>query len=78
MKSFIMCTFHQDYQGYQIKECKMGETCRAHETDENTCSLVRKPERKISLGRTRHRWKDNIKVDLKETGCDDVDWIYMA
>jgi hypothetical protein len=29
--------------------------------------LVRKPERQRPLGRPRHRWKDNIKMDLKET-----------
>jgi hypothetical protein len=23
--------------------------------------------------RTWHRWEDNIKIDLKEIGCDDVD-----
>jgi hypothetical protein len=26
----------------------------------------------------RHRRKDNIKRDLKETGWDGVDWIYLA
>jgi hypothetical protein len=30
--------------------------------------LVVKPERKRSLGRPRHRWEDNIKVDLQEVG----------
>jgi hypothetical protein len=30
--------------------------------------LVGKPERKISLGRPRRRWEDNIKVDLQEFG----------
>jgi hypothetical protein len=28
--------------------------------------LVRKPERKRPLGRSRHRWEDNIKIDLQE------------
>jgi hypothetical protein len=27
--------------------------------------------------RPRHRWKD-IKMDLKETGCEGVDYIYLA
>jgi hypothetical protein len=30
--------------------------------------LVSKPEGKISLGRTRHRWEDNIKMDIQEVG----------
>jgi hypothetical protein len=28
--------------------------------------LVRKPEWKRPLGRLRHRWEDNIKMDFKE------------
>jgi hypothetical protein len=30
--------------------------------------LVKKPERKPSLGRPRRRWEDNIKMDLQEMG----------
>jgi hypothetical protein len=33
---------------------------------------------KEAFGRHRHRWKDNIKTDLKETGWDGVDWICLA
>jgi hypothetical protein len=40
--------------------------------------LVGKPERKRSLGRPRHRWEDNIKMDLQEVGCGGMDWIEMA
>ena len=31
--------------------------------------LVEKPEGKRALGRPRHRWEDNIKIDLQEVGC---------
>jgi hypothetical protein len=30
--------------------------------------LVGKPEGKRLLGRPRHRWEDNIKIDIKEIG----------
>jgi hypothetical protein len=30
--------------------------------------LVGKPERKRPLKRPRHRWEDNIKMDLREIG----------
>jgi hypothetical protein len=40
--------------------------------------LVGKPERKRPLGRPRRRWVDNIKMDLREIGWDDVDWIHLA
>jgi len=31
--------------------------------------LIREPDGKRTLGRPRRRWKDNIKMDLKEVGC---------
>jgi hypothetical protein len=37
--------------------------------------LVGKPEGKRPLGRPRRRWVDNIKIDLREIGCNDMDWI---
>jgi hypothetical protein len=40
--------------------------------------LVGKPEGKRPLGRPRHRWVDNIRMDLQEVGCGHVDWIGLA
>jgi len=40
--------------------------------------FVEKPDRKRTLGRPRHRWEDNIKMDLKEMGCGYMDWINLA
>jgi hypothetical protein len=40
--------------------------------------LVGKPERKRPQGRPRHRWIDNIKMDLSEIGVSVVDWIGLA
>ena len=40
--------------------------------------LVGKPEGKRQLGRPRRRWEDNIKLDLQEVGCGDMDWIELA
>ena len=40
--------------------------------------LVGKPEGKRPLGRRRHRWEDNIKMDLQEVGCGGMDWIELA
>jgi hypothetical protein len=39
----------------------------------NACKiLVGKPEGKRPLGRPRHRWKGNIKMDLWEIGLEGV------
>ncbi|KAJ4447381.1 hypothetical protein ANN_09387 [Periplaneta americana] len=40
--------------------------------------LVKRPEGKRPLGRPRRRWEDNIKMDLREVGYDDRDWINLA
>jgi hypothetical protein len=40
--------------------------------------LVGKPEGRRPLGRSRHRWLDNIRMDLVEVGWGDVDWIGLA
>jgi hypothetical protein len=50
----------------------MGETTNAYRI------LVGKPEGKRPLGRTRRRWVDNIKMDLRERGWDGMDWIELA
>jgi hypothetical protein len=41
-------------------------------------ALVGKPEGRRPLGRPRRRWKDNIKMDLREVGWRGVDWIDLA
>jgi hypothetical protein len=40
--------------------------------------LVGKPEETRTIGRTRRRWVDNIRMDLGEVGWGDVDWIGMV
>jgi hypothetical protein len=41
-------------------------------------ALVGKPEGTIPLERHRRRWEDNIKMDLREIGWGDMDWINLA
>jgi hypothetical protein len=40
--------------------------------------LVGKPEGKRPLGRRRHRWEDNIRMDLRELGWHSVEWMHLA
>ncbi|KAJ4438735.1 hypothetical protein ANN_14686 [Periplaneta americana] len=51
---------------------RMGESRNAYRV------LVGRPEVKRPLGRPRRRWEDNIKMDLREVGYDDRDWINLA
>jgi hypothetical protein len=48
---------------------RMGEKKNAYRI------LVGKSEGKRPLGRPRRSWMDNIKIDLREIGRDDMDWI---
>ena len=40
--------------------------------------LMGKPDGKRPLGRPRHRWQDNIKMDLQEVGRVCGDWMELA
>ena len=57
----------------------MGGACSAY-GGEKRCiqGLVGEPEGKRPLGRPRRRWEDNIKKDLQEMGCGDMDWMELA
>jgi hypothetical protein len=39
--------------------------------------LVGRPEVNRPLGRPRLRWKDNIKMDLREIGINEANWIRL-
>jgi hypothetical protein len=57
----------------------MDKTCSTHGVKRNAHRiLVGKLEGNRLLGRPRHRWSDNIKMDLRkiEWGC--MDWIDLA
>jgi hypothetical protein len=51
---------------------RMGEERNVHRV------FMGKPERKIPLGRRRRRWEDGIRMDLREIGWGNVDWIQLA
>jgi hypothetical protein len=52
-------------------EC-MGEKRNAYRIMIGKCDVKR------PLGRCGCKWKDNIKMDLKEMGYQDADWINFA
>jgi len=32
----------------------------------------------IWMDNARHKWEDNIKINIKEIECDVVDWIHLS
>jgi hypothetical protein len=57
---------------YECGTLKDGEKRNAYRI------LVGKPEGKRPLGKPRHRWLDNIKVNLREIEWGGMDWIDLA
>jgi hypothetical protein len=51
---------------------RMGEKRNAYRI------LVGKPDEKRPLGRSRRRWVDNIKNDIREIGWVDIDWFDLV
>jgi hypothetical protein len=41
-------------------------------------NVVEKREGERPVGRSRLRWEDGVRMDLKETGWEVVDWIHLA
>ena len=53
---------------------EIGHVTRMEQSRNAYRILVGKPEGKRPLGRLRRRWEDNIKMDLREVGCDAGHW----
>jgi hypothetical protein len=65
----------------QIKSRRMrwaGHVARMGEGTNVYRVLARKPEGKGALERSKCRWEDRIKLDLRETGWEGVEWSHLA
>jgi hypothetical protein len=57
----------------------MDRTCSMHDGLRNEYTvLVLKPDRKRPNRRSVRKWENNIKMKLNDTGCENMDWIFMA
>jgi hypothetical protein len=62
----MLCLLIKHHSGDQVKKTEMGRTCGTYGGEDRV--LVGKSERRRPLGRTRRRWEDDIKMDLREVG----------
>ena len=75
----MIVLFTQYCSGDQIEKNEIGGACSTYgERRVVYRILVGKSEGKIPLGRPRRRWEDNIKMDLQEVGCENMDWNDVA
>ena len=83
MKSFMICTPHPILFGWSNKKKRERERLAGHVAQMGERRgiyrvWVGKPEGKRPLGRPRHSWEDNIKMDLQEVECGGMDWIELS
>ena len=55
-----------------------GHVARMEQSRNTYRVLVGNLEEKRPLGRSRRRGEDNIRMDLREVGCDRGEWIDLA
>jgi hypothetical protein len=62
-----------------IKSMSMRWTVARMAETINACNiLVGKPEGNRHLDKPKHRWEGNIRMDLREIGCEGVDWVHLT
>ena len=67
----MLSTPHQMLFGDQIKKTEIGRTRSTYGERRGAYRvLVGKPEGRRPLGRSKCRWEDNIKMDLREVGWE--------
>jgi hypothetical protein len=71
---------HNDelYSLYSSNIVRMNKSRRMRGAGHVYKILVGRPEGKRPLGRPRCRWEDNIKMDLRETGINGLNWIQLT
>jgi hypothetical protein len=50
--------------------------CSTHKRNEICLQCSQNRKRRDVLGSLVHSWKDNINMEMKALGCEDVDWRY--
>jgi len=66
MRSYITCTFHKILLGWRMRW--EGHVSRIGEMRDAYKIVVGKPERNRLLGRPRRRWRDNIRIYVRDIG----------
>jgi len=70
--------FKKYYQGDKVKGNYMGGEYSTHGNDEMHTKFWSESLKEVTLRRSRHRWEDNIKMDLAEMGWEGVNWMHLT
>ena len=79
MLSCMHCILHLTIRNLKSRQLRWAGHVACVEQSRNEYRVqLGKPEGKRPLGRLRHRWEDNVKMNLREVGCDPGDWIELS
>jgi hypothetical protein len=71
--------FAEDNYNDQVKAVEMDRECSMYEVDEACIQgFGGKVRRKMTTRKTRRRWEDNIRMDLRDIGWGGMDCINLA
>ena len=79
VRSFMIGALNKHYSGDQIKETQMSGACSTYCRKEKHIQdfFVGKPDGMRPLAERKHTWKGSMKMDPKEIGQENVDWIHL-
>jgi len=80
MRNFVTCTLHHIFF-LMIKSRRMRWAGHVPHMGKMTNSykiLIGKTRREEPLGRPKHRWENNIRMDIREIGWKAVNWTHLA
>ena len=79
IKVLKICTLIKYYSGTPIKNIEIGQACSTYGRQEScTQGFGEEGSMKEPLGRPRHGWEDNIKMDPQEMRWGGIDWIDLV
>jgi hypothetical protein len=79
MMNFTACILHQIVRVIKSRRMRwVGHVASMGEGRGVYRVLVGRPEGKRPLGRPRHRWEDNIKLDLRQIGINGANLIHLV
>ena len=78
MRNFIVCTVQLIVRVIKSRRLRASHVAKMEEDRSAFKILTGSPTGERPFGRPRHRWKDNIRMDLKKIGISVGNWVDLV